>query len=289
MNLLCFTAARVYARLYILIRSLTGYRIPGLGFLLRRCKHPRFIPFLDQQLFFEPHVASCYGLHIVNRVHEPETHRFLNEVFDALESRESFFIDVGANVGAFLLDLARRSNVHVVGFEPSAACVSAITRTMERNHLENFSLFRNLVGDQNKWVSFHEGKSPQGSSIYTSKNVHPRVEQIRLDDVQLLKTIPDLTPTVLMIDVEGYEPNVLRGGLEFITRLKPLIIFEYNCVSKKYFTVQEIQNIFGNLYQIFWLNKDGMLDNELENAWNCAAVPVGTDFLSLIRASICVA
>jgi hypothetical protein len=86
-----------------------------------------------------------------------------------------------------------------------------------------------------------------------------------------------------MIDVEGYEPKVIAGGGEFIRRTQPLIVFEYNFVSKRYFHIDDIQNVLGTQYRIYRLRKDGYLDNHAGSTWNCVAVPIGTDFEIMAR------
>ena len=94
---------------------------------------------------------------------------------------------------------------------------------------------------------------------------------------------------VLMIDVEGYEPNVLRGARELITKLKPLIIFEYNFVSKQHFEMNDIRQLLGDQYDIFRLRKDAMLDGDVVNAWNCVAVPRNSEFEGILQQRICAA
>jgi FkbM family methyltransferase len=287
MDPLFFAAARAYAWCYVGVESLSGRNIRGLGFLLRRCRRPRYIRFLGQWLYFEPAVASSYGLHIINRVHEPEAHQLLNAVFDALGTGQALFIDVGANIGALVLDVARRSNVSVVGYEPAEACVFAIMKTVERNGRHNVSVFRSLVGDRDELVSFTEGKDVQGASVHTSVPTSPAVRQITLDGAEVLRSVTDDTPVVLMIDVEGYEPKVLAGARALIERLRPLIIFEYNFVSKRYFTVADVRSILGQGYDIYRLRKDARLDQDVEHAWNCVAVPRATRFEMLLARGIC--
>ena len=280
-----YAASKVYAYIYVWTRAITGHNIPGLGFLLRRCKKPRYINFLDQKLYFEPAIASNYGLHIINQEQEPETHNFLNELFEELGNSESCFIEVGANIGVFMVDLTRRSNVNVIGFEPSNDCVESIKKTMIKNGRFNFSVYANLVGDCDELVPFSEGKNAQGASIYTSSNSSNKIQQIKLDNVEELISLPDAMPTVLMIDVEGYEPNVLRGG-GLVRRLKPLVLFEYNLVSKRYFDINKIQQILGDSYAIYRLRKDAMLDSDVENSWNCVAVPRNTHFYTILKSRI---
>jgi FkbM family methyltransferase len=281
-----FKLAQLYAHIYVIIKSLTDRNIPGLGFLLRRCKFPRYINFLNQKLYFEPAVSSSYGLYIINRVQEPESHSLLNHVYQSFKAQKSAFIEVGANIGAFMVDIARRDNVHVFGFEPSMNCVTAITKTMATNQRTNYTIFQNLVGSIDALVPFSEGKDVGSASIYTSTQSSAKVQQIKLDNIKKLIDLPNCMPTVLMIDVEGYEPNVLRGGIEFIKRLKPLVIFEYNFVSKRYFDIKEINQILGDTYTIFRLRKDAMLDSVVENAWNCVAIPRNTHFEAILKSRI---
>lgn len=284
-----FSIARAYAYLYVFFSSVFGLQIRGLGFLLRRCKKPRLINFHDEKLYFEPTVASSYGLHIINRLHEPESHVFLNFLFDQIKTERSFFVDVGANIGIFMVDLARRDTVQVIGFEPSSGCVRAIEKTMAANKRSNFSVFNNLVGDKEEYVLFDEGSDPQGASVHSSHESNRRVKQLKLDNVTMLNnsSLGDLL--VLMIDVEGYEPNVLRGGEGLIEKLKPLIIFEYNFVSKRYFQMNDIQQILGDQYDIFRLRKDAMLDRSVDNAWNCVAIPRDSEFERVLKQRICAA
>jgi FkbM family methyltransferase len=279
MSYFLFLVAKIYAYIYVWSRQLTGYNIPGLGFLLRLSSNPRYINFVDQKFYFNPNVASEYGIHIIGLPIEPETHLFLNTVFDNLShQRKCLFVEVGANIGAFLIDLARRQNVSVIGFEPSSECLEAIKKTMEINHRNNYKLFQNLVGDSVGWIPFSVGKNVQGSSVYASEKSKNKIQQITLDNVDELRTITSETPIVLMIDVEGYEPKVLRGGKSFIARMKPLIVFEYNFVSKRYFCINEVQALLGVDYTIYRLRKDGFLDSETEKAWNCVAVPKNAVF-----------
>jgi FkbM family methyltransferase len=284
-DFLFYTAARIYAQCYVAVAALTGYQIPGLGLLLRQCRRPKYIRFLHQWLYFEPSVASSYGLHIIGRVHEPETHAFLNAVFDSIDSHDAVFIDVGANIGAFVLDISRRPNVRVIGFEPAAGCVVAIRKSIAKNGRQNVSVYQNLVGDREALVPFAEGKDTQGASVLTSAESSSKVQQLTLDQVEPLRSMP-ATRTVLMIDVEGYEPQVLRGARVLIERVQPLLVFEYNWVSKQHFNLADVQAILGDDYQIFRLRKDALLDNDVENAWNCVAVPRGTDFEKVLKAKV---
>ena len=275
--------AKLYAVLYIGIKKYFGINIPGLGFFLRRVKRPCFIQFLGQEMYFEPYAASSYGIHVVGAMQEPETHQFLNQAFDLVHNQPAFFVEVGANIGAFLLDISRRTNVSLLGFEPSQPCMNAIEQTMLRNGRGNCKVIPQLVGDTTRLVPFDIGRHDGSASVLTSIKAASQVEQTCLDDSAAVINIPPDLPTVLMIDVEGYEPNVLRGGGAFIRRVRPLIVFEYNFVSKRHFHLRDIQALLGDSYNIYRLRKDGLLDSQTDNAWNCVAVPMGTVFETFSR------
>ena len=81
-NNVMFFVAILYAKLYIVVQKILGLQIPGLGYLLRLIKTPTEFNFLGRKMYFEPTVASCYGLHIVGQVHEPESHAILNLIFN---------------------------------------------------------------------------------------------------------------------------------------------------------------------------------------------------------------
>jgi hypothetical protein len=81
----------------------------------------------------------------------------------------------------------------------------------------------------------------------------------------------------MLIDVEGAEPLVLNSGKEFITKNHPLIVFEFNLVSKNHFDLERVRTIVGDSYVIYRIKGDGTLDQDFTNYWNCVAVPNNTN------------
>ena len=83
---------------------------------------------------------------------------------------------------------------------------------------------------------------------------------------------------IILIDVEGAEPLVMVGGREFMAVNLPLIIFEYDTLSRRYFSLAEIRATLGSRYEIFRLRQDGKLDRDFGQSWNCVAVSIDSAF-----------
>ncbi len=86
--------------------------------------------------------------------------------------------------------------------------------------------------------------------------------------------------------MEGYELNVIRGGRGIIANLRPLIIFEYHQQTQNAFDLMDLQDQLGDAYEICRLRQDAKLDRKVDVAWNCVAVPRGSDFERIISARI---
>jgi FkbM family methyltransferase len=246
-------------------------RLHGLGWLLRRVRTDRVIHVDGVRLWFDHRVAASYDLLVAGELNEPETAVFLRAVLDALPEPVTF-VDVGSNVGELLITLAAHPRVaRAIGFEPQRFCVEACERSVELNGFPHVRLHRALVADGSVQRFASNARSPNVSAIAENGE---RVATVRLDDA-----LADVAaPTVLLVDVEGAEPMVLRGAAELIRRVRPLIVFEYNFVSRAHYRLADVRAELGSGYSIYRLRRDGRLDLDVEQSWNCVAVPSGSAF-----------
>jgi len=276
-----FTFAKIYALLYVAIKKLLGKNMRGLGFILRCVPSDHIFEVAGRRMWFNHKVAATYGTLIASRWQEPETHSILSAIIVALNKRAVAFVDVGANVGEMMIDIGRYKHVTVYGFEPSEECCRAIERSLLANRDKNSKIYNKLVGDSVCQMPFNEGANVNAASVLSmqSASSSKHAEQTTLD-YEL--SLPE-EHIVMLIDVEGYEPQVLRGGIQLIKQKRPLIIFEYNFVSKQHFSIADIQNILGADYKIFRLRRDVKLDSDVENAWNCVAIPNGSVYQEILR------
>ena len=269
--------AHIYCNLYVLIKRNFGKNLRGFGSLTRKINRDYVLMVNGKKLFLNHKVAGSYGTLISGVWNEPETHQFIrNLLFPSTFN----FIDVGANVGEMIVDIASFKNVkHVIAFEPHAECAKTCEISAKINEYSNVKIVQKAIGT-GKPVKFNfDAKSPNSSQVMLYGNEGEIIPTATLDN-----ELCDLsTASIILIDVQGYEPEVLEGGRKFIQSNRPLIIFEYNQLSKKHFNLDKIHQIIGIGFEIFRLRHDGYLDKNVENAWNCVAIHSESVFFDSVR------
>ena len=141
------------------------------------------------------------------------------EVLDAvLENlpENGVFWDVGANIGLHALTIkALRPDVTVVAFEPAPFTVSRLMLNVRSNKLD-IQTFAMALGAEPGYANLAvslagncglSSLEPWSGVVYEG-NVKCRVE--RADDLVKCGAAPP--PSVMKIDVEGFEPQVLSGA-----------------------------------------------------------------------------
>lgn len=284
-NKLTINCVKIYAAVYGVFKDAFNINIPGLGFMIRRIKTDCILEVYGRKIYFNRLVSGAYGRHFSGNWNEPETHIFLNSIIKSLKN-EVIFVDVGANIGEMVIDVARNANVvGIYAYEPIPECATSIRKSCELNLIKNCKVIEMLVGNKQELVSFSVSQDISDSSAHFnekfSNNIH-KIEMTTLD-VSLANIDKAL---IILIDVEGMELEVMRGAISLINRLAPLIIFEYNYVSKRHYHITEIQDNLGPDWQIYRLRADARLDKNIEDAWNCVAFHRKSTFSELANAML---
>lgn len=143
------------------------------------------------------------------------------------------FIDVGANIGMISLLAARCVGQKglVCAFEPNPTAFERLQAVIAENQLEQVKLYPWGLSDQQSTltlsvVTAHTGmgtlaKIPEKDRSRISNQY--QVPVYRGDDV-LPKELPGVT--FIKIDVEGFEPYVIRGLSDTLRRLQPVVLTE---------------------------------------------------------------
>ena len=145
--------------------------------------------------------------------------------------RSGTFVDVGASVGFFTVRAARSLATHgrVLAIEPHAKRFDFLRSNVAANSLENVTCLRVALGASDTTATLYDlDKSfgPHRRDISLGNpTAHPISVNVRTLDA-ICKELGITSVELVKIDVEGYEPSVLRGMIETIGRSRPDVVFE---------------------------------------------------------------
>jgi|GEM_PF-915852 len=198
-------------------------------FGLRAFVKPTFVPLhcADQtvSLLVDPINGSVDEYIFMHHQWEEPIARLLSE--QLVEG--SVLVDVGANIGAFTIPMAKHvcDAGRVFAFEPHPRLVTQIEKSLKYNVLQNTTVINKAcgatVGEQTLYV---KSKNVGGSSLVASLEQDERVPlrvttlDIELADVEKID--------VIKIDVEGYELEVLQGTQNIIRTHRPVLVIEFS-------------------------------------------------------------
>jgi len=140
------------------------------------------------------------------------------------------FVDVGANVGQHALFMSKYAS-HIHAFEPWSKVRQAIDEKITRNRLTNVTVHPVALGVEHQFVPFY---APQGGNwgtgSFDEKHATDRnrlwgnLEIVRGD--QYFEAHGISAVSLIKIDVEGWEKNVLLGLRHTLERFRPVIVME---------------------------------------------------------------
>lgn len=143
-------------------------------------------------------------------------------------------LDVGANIGlaTLAMALALPASARLLAVEPSPRNLAHLRRNLAANGLERVEVVAAAIGSEPGSLSLHEAEFGAGSHLVSGHHLAdgamPAVEVPveTLDRVVASRGLERLD--FIKIDVEGFEPDALAGGVEAIRRFRPAIYLEFN-------------------------------------------------------------
>ncbi|MBF2020931.1 MAG: FkbM family methyltransferase [Hydrococcus sp. C42_A2020_068] len=150
------------------------------------------------------------------------------------------FYDIGANVGFFTVLAAKLVGLsgRVYAFEPVPENADIIRHNVKLNNFSNVIILEKAVSDSTGKGKLLLAEHPGGHTLSTG-GMPPdlkgstTVELVSIDDLVAQKTITP--PSVIKIDVEGAELDVLRGMFRTLEEFKPILIYEVDDGDRKAF------------------------------------------------------
>jgi FkbM family methyltransferase len=168
---------------------------------------------------------------------EPEITKLFTQVIKALDRKddEGQFFDVGSNHGHYAwIAQTECPDMKVTAFEPDPENLELLKITVDHSKLEQVRIVETALSDEEGMVSFHQDKLTSATGMIKDGET-PWIEKYlgqKSSLIEVKRTMldsyctPESVPTLIKIDVEGHESEVLRGGTLCLRDNKPILILE---------------------------------------------------------------
>lgn len=221
---------------------------------------PRFIIFKILNLKYLKKYNTLYGpfylpffafkdvvrnLIINNKIYE-------EEVYNAVKKHikpNSIVLDIGSNYGQMSILWSKvKPGVQVYSFEASSYIFKILKKNIEINSA-NVKAFNNIVGNVSDKLFYISKSNLDKYTSYGSNKIEftkekknsDKIKCIKIDDIEFNQNI-----SVMKVDVQGFDLDVLKGAKETIKKHQMPIIFEYDKEFEKDFdyTFKDFENFF---------------------------------------------
>ncbi len=193
-----------------------------------------FIQWMCQKILGFHRYLFLFSLFQIKRIQAGISEKAFRHFLGMLTD-EGAILDIGANIGIMSISLAKKyPNATVFAFEPVPQNILALQRVIKYFQLQNIQINPFALGDKNEEVKMMmpiiKHVKMQGLSHVIEKENQAEhgllysVSMQRLDDILALRILPKIT--AIKIDVENFEYYVLMGGIQLITKQKPLVYCE---------------------------------------------------------------
>jgi FkbM family methyltransferase len=171
------------------------------------------------------------------------------------QASKGYLVDVGANMGIYILLMRANSPLPIIAYEPQPFLCDLIHRNVAHNQLENIDVRNVGCGMARGEVPFHSGTN---GSVALGLNA-PSSPASNIIKVPLTTLDEDLAQiqkiALLKIDCEGFEFNILQGARKLIERHKPHLFIEIHPAELEKFghSARMVVDFLRLLYQMeFW-------------------------------------
>lgn len=171
-----------------------------------------------------------------------ETSVFVNQMWEPhiaeliasyLTAPGNIVIDVGANIGASSIPLARKfPDTEFYLFEPHPDIFSDLSENVMLNRCRNVNISQNAVSNVNGKVPFFAQQNNNSNMGLSSLKMNSDLGDFAVIDVSSIR-IDDYFGcefrdiAIIKIDTQGAELDVLNSASNIIYRHRPIIIFEF--------------------------------------------------------------
>jgi FkbM family methyltransferase len=159
----------------------------------------------------------------------------------------NLYVDIGANKGDMIRNVISTKDIDMLAFEPDPRSFQRLTETYGHNKkLEAHNIA--IYNQNSKKKMYYVNDLTQSSLNYKIQKKYYKVKTKKLDN--FINKFDKNKNTLIKIDTEGAEPEILEGMKKIIKKCDRLaIVFEYGYKWIK--TRKEQYEIFSKLFSCF--------------------------------------
>jgi len=182
------------------------------------------IPVNDYFLYLSPKEVGIHRDLIIHGIREPFSTKFLSGLIEP----DDIIIEIGANIGYYaILESKLASNGVIHAIEPLPENVELLTKNIELNECNNIHQYSFAIGaeegnrkllvyDKCNWTSFT--KNPEGIVIDEIDMPITTLDSLVFNSIKKC-------PSIIRMDVEGFECQIIKGALRLLKESSNLKLF----------------------------------------------------------------
>ena len=212
-------------------------------------------------LFLNPNDPVVSGAIFFNVYEKSESHFIKSICYEGMN-----ILDIGANIGYYtaLFSQLAGDRGSVIAIEPDLESYKYLSKSINSFNYKNVLSFRIAASDIKQKLPLFISKENRGDNRLYSTNQKRKtimVDCLTVDELLEENKIENLD--LIKIDVQGYEPKVLKGMLNIVRSSKKLILlseFWPEGILQAGESPKEFLTMLRKMqFQLFELKKDGFL------------------------------
>ena len=173
----------------------------------RFLNYPLIIPWVGQtKLIIERGMVGATG-NLYCGLHEFEDMGFVLHFLRP----DDLFLDIGANVGTYTVLAAGVTGSSVISFEPIPTSHARLLSNLRVNSLNSRVVALNIgLGAESGCLDFSADLDSENHVLQTGMQIEGEITKVNVESLD--NVLGGRMPTMIKIDVEGFETEVIRGG-----------------------------------------------------------------------------
>ncbi len=170
----------------------------------------------------------------------------VGHILESLSSNPGAYFDIGTNMGVVAAMVAAKTDQPVIAVEPNPDTAKRAACTFALNNLRNVTLFSAAVGETDGELNFFTVPGSSDAATLSEATTGPGAESVKVPVYSVDSMVQQLALEnvgFLKIDVEGFEPQAIKGAEQTIRNHHPDLFYEFHweIAPKLGWTAQEIK------------------------------------------------